>query len=276
MIEINRFEEVTQIKLSREMNGKPLYWVATYLVDGLLIDTGPAHTAQELVDFLEGQNVMYAINTHHHEDHIGGNYLLQQQLNVRIYAHSKEVPVINQTPKLLQYQVIVWGNPRPTEVLPAPSRIRTDYFNFDVVETPGHTTGHVAVVEAEKGWCFTGDLFVTEKPKAFRPFENVLEIIESMRKLTNLPTKRLILFTGIGRVILDGRTALGSCADYLEDLSRKVRDLAEKGLSVDDIRDQLIGKDTSLAALTEGDFSARHLINSILRSQNQTGAERQS
>jgi glyoxylase-like metal-dependent hydrolase (beta-lactamase superfamily II) len=271
MIEINCFGEVTQIKLSREMNSKPLYWVATYLVDGLLIDTGPVYTAQELVDFLKGQNVKYAINTHHHEDHIGANYLLQQQLNVRIYAHSKEVPLISQVPKLLQYQVIVWGNPKPTKVLPTPSRIQTDHFNFDVIETPGHTPGHIAVVEQENGWCFTGDLFVTEKPKAFRPFENVVEIIESMRKLVNLPSERLVLFTGISRIVPDGRTALRSCANYLEDLSRKVKDLAEKGLSVDDIRGRLIGKDTSLAALTEGDFSARHLINSIVRSQDRTG-----
>lgn len=266
MIEINRFEEVTQIKLSGEMNGKPMYWVAAYLVDGLLIDTGPVHTAQELVGFLRGQNVRWVINTHHHEDHIGANHLLQDQLDLRIYAHAKEVPLINETPKLLQYQVMVWGNPQPTKVLPSPRRIQTDHFIFDVVDTPGHTPGHVAVVEQEKGWCFTGDLFVTERPKAFRPFENLLEIIESMRKLVNLPTERLILFTGIGRVVQDGRAALQNCADYLEDLSRKVKSLAEKGLSVDDIRKQLIGRDTSLAALTEGDFSSRHLISSILRS----------
>jgi glyoxylase-like metal-dependent hydrolase (beta-lactamase superfamily II) len=163
---------------------------------------------------------------------------------------------------------MVWGDPRPTKVLPSPSRIETDHFHFDIVETPGHTPGHVAVVEPNRGWCFTGDLFVTEKPKAFRPFENVLEIVESMRKLVDLPTKGLVLFTGLGRVVKDGRPALRSCADYLEDLSRKVKSLAEEGLSVDDIREQLIGRDTSLAALTEGDFSARNLINSILRSQN--------
>jgi hypothetical protein len=35
MIEIKRFEEASQIKLSLEMNGKPLYWAVVYLIDGL-------------------------------------------------------------------------------------------------------------------------------------------------------------------------------------------------------------------------------------------------
>lgn len=49
MIEIGAFEEITQIRMSREIGGKPVYWVAAYLVDGLLIDTGCSYTARELV-----------------------------------------------------------------------------------------------------------------------------------------------------------------------------------------------------------------------------------
>jgi hydroxyacylglutathione hydrolase len=267
MIEVNHFEEVTQIKMSRTMNGKPLYWAAAYLVDGLLIDTGPRNTAEELVNFLEGQNVKFVVNTHYHEDHVGANYLLQKRLGIEIYAHSQEIPLINQVPKLLQYQEMVWGYPEPTKVYPSPDKIDTDHFHFGIVETPGHSVGHIAVVEPEKGWCFTGDLFVTEKPKAFRPAEDISEIIKSMRKLVELPTDRLILFTGIGRIVQDGRVALQSCADYLEDLSQKVKNLARKGLSVTAIREELIGEDSSLAALTEGDFSAENLIRSVLRSK---------
>jgi hypothetical protein len=71
-----------------------------------------------------------------------------------------------------------------------------------------------------------------------------------------LSTKRLILFTALGRIIQNGSAALQNCADYLEELSRKVTNLAKKGLSVTAVREQLIGKDTSLAPLNEGDFSA--------------------
>ncbi|MHA1362383.1 MAG: hypothetical protein ACTSP1_07580 [Candidatus Freyarchaeota archaeon] len=55
MIEVNCFGEVTQIKMSREVDGRPVYWTSAFLVDGLLIDTGPTLTAEELVEFLEGR-----------------------------------------------------------------------------------------------------------------------------------------------------------------------------------------------------------------------------
>ncbi|MGQ9723732.1 MAG: MBL fold metallo-hydrolase [Candidatus Jordarchaeum sp.] len=144
MIEINHFEEVMQIKLSQTMNGQPLYWAAAYLVDGLLIDTGPRHTAEELVEFLEGKNVRFAVNTHHHEDHIGANYLLQKKFGIKIFAHPEAIPLINQVPKLLQYQEMVWGYPEPTHVYPLPEIIETDHFRFQIIETPSHSVGHVA------------------------------------------------------------------------------------------------------------------------------------
>jgi hypothetical protein len=40
MIETAQCESVTQIGMSRDVGGKLLDWVAVYLVDGRLIDTG--------------------------------------------------------------------------------------------------------------------------------------------------------------------------------------------------------------------------------------------
>jgi hypothetical protein len=45
VIEIQAFEEITQIRMSREIGGNPVYWVASYLVDGLLMDTGCSYRA---------------------------------------------------------------------------------------------------------------------------------------------------------------------------------------------------------------------------------------
>lgn len=40
MIVAEKFGKVTQIKMGRDYEGRVLYWVAAYLVDSLLIDTG--------------------------------------------------------------------------------------------------------------------------------------------------------------------------------------------------------------------------------------------
>jgi hypothetical protein len=36
VFEIKTFGDITQIRLCRELGRKPLYWVAAYLVDGLV------------------------------------------------------------------------------------------------------------------------------------------------------------------------------------------------------------------------------------------------
>ena len=265
MIETNQFEEIVQIKMSRVIGGKPLYWVAAYLVDGLLIDTGCKHTADELIKFLEEQTLRLAVNTHYHEDHVGAYYLLKQKFGIEIFAHYESVSLINQVPQLYPYQEMVWGYPEPTKVDCLSEEIKTDHLHFEVVETPGHCKGHIALVEPEKGWCFSGDLFVSEKPKVVRPEENIREIMESMKKLIDLKTHRLILLTSIGKVVQDGRRALQSCLEYLQDVSQRAKQLEKEGLSIDTIRDKLFDREDHLAGFTDGQFSSENLIRAALR-----------
>jgi hypothetical protein len=49
MISSTQFSEVIRFDLARTIAGRGRYWTTAYLVDGLLIDTGCAHAADELV-----------------------------------------------------------------------------------------------------------------------------------------------------------------------------------------------------------------------------------
>ena len=266
MLEIIEFEEVTQIKMSLEVEGRPLYWVAAYLVDGLLIDTGCAHTAEELVAFLEGVPLDLVVNTHYHEDHVGANGIIARRFGVPILAHPDSVPRINMVPELNPYQEYVWGYPEASKVSPLGGTVETASFRFEVVETGGHCPGHVVLFEREKGWCFSGDIFITERPKVIRADEDAAGLIESMGKLAALPSpsERLVLFTSMGKIVPDGREALPACADYFDELGERVRSLAAEGLSPVEIRERIFGEDSSLAALTGGHFSSGNLVASLL------------
>ncbi len=267
MLEVDQFEEITRIRMGREMGGRMLYWVAAHLVDGLLIDTGCGHTAEELADFLEGKYLKLAVNTHHHEDHIGANHILMERFGIRIFASRDSIPFINRVTKMPPYREVVWGYPEPTEVEPLPERIETDHFCFDVVETPGHCDGHVALLEPTRGWCFSGDLFISQEPMAVRPEDDIAEIVRSMRRLIDLEVEKLILFTSAGKVVEDGREALQSCIEYFRDLSQRAKQLEREGLSVGAIRGRIFGRETSLAGPTEGDFSAENMIRAVLRAE---------
>jgi glyoxylase-like metal-dependent hydrolase (beta-lactamase superfamily II) len=266
MIEINDFEEVMQIKMSRLMDGRPLYWVAAYLVDGLLIDTGCGYTAEELADALAGRGLDLAVNTHHHEDHVAGNQLIMQKYGINIYAHPGAVPLISRPPNLNPYQELVWGCPHPSRVKPVTGQIKTKRFTFEVLETPGHCDDHIVLLEPRKGWCFSGDLFVSESQKVLRADENIGGIARSLEKLLGVKTDRLILFTSIGRVVEEGREALRQYMDFLRRLSEEVCLLHRGGFSENDIRDRIFGRESSLAAFTDGHYSTVNLIRSVLSS----------
>jgi len=265
VIEIQTFEEITQIRMSREIGGNPLYWVAAYLVDGLLIDTGCSYTAGELMSYLEKYPPKWVANTHYHEDHIGANRATQERFGINIYAHPQAVPLIGRSATLFPYQEQVWGYPEPSEVLPIPPVIQTERFSFEVIEAPGHSADHVALFERSKGWCFSGDIFAGEAVRVIRPEEDMETTVASLERLAALETQRLVLFTSSGRIVEDGRKALQECAGYLRSLSRKAKDLQAQGRTAQEIMNALFGGEHPRAQRTNGQFTTENLIRSVLK-----------
>ncbi|MDO9515113.1 MAG: MBL fold metallo-hydrolase [Syntrophales bacterium] len=264
MIETSRFEDVVQIRMSRMIDGVPAYWVAAYLVDGLLIDTGCSYTAEELAAYLGGRKVDTIINTHFHEDHIGGNHLIKEMFKAELYAHPESIPLIGKEAFLHPYQEMVWGYPVPTEAKPIPGVIEAGRFRYEVLETPGHSAGHVCLFEKDKGWCFSADIFSRETLKFIRPEEDMGQTVRSMKRLLDLETERLILLTSVGKIIEDGRGALRGCIDYLEDLSARAKGLKNQGYIMEEIMQKLFGGEHDFARFTNGQYTTDNLVRSVL------------
>lgn len=274
---------ITRILLSRELDGRPVYWTAAYLVGELLIDTGCPHTRDELLDFLGRQGLLggaggpgrtkllMVANTHAHEDHIGANARLQHDHGAKLLAHREAVPDIEHPPVIQPYRELTWGRADASRPEPIGSRLVTRAFDggrldFEVIETPGHARGHVSLVEPERGWCFSGDLFVGVEFKVARADEDLGAMARSMRRLARAETAGggLTLYTGIGQVFPDGHRHLAQCADRLVRLTAQARRLAGDGLTPPDIRDRLFGRESSLAALTGGHYSSEWFVRHLL------------
>jgi glyoxylase-like metal-dependent hydrolase (beta-lactamase superfamily II) len=265
MIEINNFEEVAQIRMSREMDGKPLFWVAAYLIDGLLIDTGCSFTACELLEYLEKEPPKMAVNTHFHEDHVGANRLIQERFGIDIYAHPDSIKLISQHVKLFPYQEIVWGYPDPSVVEPIPPSIHTERFTFEVTETPGHSLGHIALLERSKGWCFCGDIYTSNRVKTIRPEEDMGATALSIRRLAETETERLILFSSTGTIVENGRETLKSYIEYLKKLSCRAKALRSQGQTIQEIITSIFGGEHQRAQMTDGQYTTENLIRSVLK-----------
>jgi glyoxylase-like metal-dependent hydrolase (beta-lactamase superfamily II) len=269
MLKTSTYETVIRFDLARTFAGRGRYWTTAYLLDGLLIDTGCAHTARELVKALDGTPLTRIVNTHTHEDHIGGNGALQRQrADLEVLAHPLAIPVLadpHRQQPLHLYRQLFWGWPEPSRASPLLDEawLETEHFRFQMHYTPGHSADHLCLYAPEQGWLFSGDLFVGGWERALREGYDIWQIIASLKRVATLPST--VMFPGSARIRENPKEELESKITYLEEYGNKVLELHRKGWNVDAIVRALCGKPMFIEIVTWGNFTRRHLVLSYLR-----------
>ena len=148
--------------------------------------------AQPVLDELARQSwpLDFIFNTHHHGDHVGGNLELKQRTGCMIVgakADSHRIPGIDITLS------------------------EGDYFelgsvNFKILETPGHTSGHIVFYSADENVLFCGDTLFAMG--CGRLFEGTAEQMwQSLQKLRALPSDTQVYCTH-EYTLANGRFAL--------------------------------------------------------------------
>jgi len=152
----------------------------------ILIDTGlygSASTIKQTADKLFGANVppQFIFLTHGHFDHVGAVKELAEEWNVTVYAHERELPFLTGLESYLPPDPTVGGGimaassflyPRSpidlSERLEVVSGERLPGFDeWRVIDTPGHTQGHVSLYRERDRLLIVGDAFVTTKQESF-------------------------------------------------------------------------------------------------------------
>jgi glyoxylase-like metal-dependent hydrolase (beta-lactamase superfamily II) len=269
MLKTSFYDGVTRFDLARSLAGRGRYWTTAYSLDGLLIDSGPAHTAGELVTALEDKPLARLVNTHSHEDHIGANGGLgRAHPGLEILAHPLALPVLAE-PRRLQplqpYRSLFWGWPEPSQANPLAEGdwVESECYRLQVIYTPGHSLDHLCLYAPEQGWLFTGDLFVGGQERALREDGDIWGIIASLKRVAALPSSRM--FPGSARVRENPKAELRAKIAYLEELGGNVLALHKKGWEVAAIVRALCGKPMWIEPFTLGNFARRHLVLSYLR-----------
>lgn len=261
MFEIKNYREISRIMMGSEINGRVYYSVAAYLVDDLLIDTGCHNTRWELVDYLTDKEVSLAVNTHHHIDHIGGNKVIMDRLKVPVSAPGDSVPIIAGKQDIFFYQEDLWGCPEPCLVNALGDTISTAHYTLDVVHTSGHSPDHVVFFLREKGWLFTGDEFLTEKPNSARKNEDNRLILKALKRMLALEPSLLI--TSSGKMHENASDILRQNISYLEEIRDRILNMKNKGLSIREIVFKLFGGETRLKEFTGGQFCRENFVRSF-------------
>lgn len=269
MLKITDYGPVTRFDMARSLPGGFRYWTTCYMVDGMLVDTGCAHCRPEMLKVLEGRPLDRIVNTHTHEDHIGSNGALQgRQPDLEVLAHPLALPVLADPcgrQPLHPYRRLFWGWPEPCRAQPLSDGevFHSRQYTWRVCYTPGHAADHFCLYEPEKGWLFSGDLYVGGKDRALRAGYDIWMIIESLKRVAELPARKL--FPGSARMREDPPQAIREKITYLEDLGQQVLALHQRGWTVAQISRKLMGGSTFVEFVTLGHFSRRNLVRSYLR-----------
>lgn len=165
---------MTEILIIKCLNDNYAYIYLNDKKEAFVVDPSEA---SPVIDTLEKNDLQlkYILNTHHHFDHIGGNFELKEKYNCKIVGSKKDrdrIPGID------------------IEISDG------DYWSFkehtaQIIEIPGHTSGHIAFFFKSLNAVFTGDtLFSLGCGRLFEGTPTMMW--NSLKKLRALPDQTKI------------------------------------------------------------------------------------
>ncbi|HPA36469.1 MAG TPA: MBL fold metallo-hydrolase [Chitinophagales bacterium] len=260
------FDGVHYYRFSVYRLGSNVQTVYAYVVDDLLIDTAQSHNQENILLVAEQHKINKIILTHHHEDHSGNVSLLMDVLNVDAYAHPETVRILKRGYKVSPLAQFISGGVMSAHLKPLLETdiVETAHHRLQPIYTPGHCTDHYCYYEKERGWLFSGDLYVADKIKYFANFESLLTQIESLKKLVALDFD--VLFCAHNPKTVGGKQRLRNKLQFFEDFAGQVEKYYRQGHNARQIFALMGMKENYLNKyLTFGNFCAENMVHSVVK-----------
>lgn len=150
-----------------------------FITDGSTGDVAVVDPSEPgpVIDYCVKHNVRpkFVMNTHHHWDHVGGNLALQSEFGARVVGYRGDADRI----------------PGIDIALNEGDTFELGRSSFDIMHTPGHTTGHIVYYSKQNKALFCGDAMFSMGCGG--NFEGTYrDLFDSLTKLKSLPDDTLV------------------------------------------------------------------------------------
>jgi hydroxyacylglutathione hydrolase len=147
------------------LDGFPPFSINIYVMGGVLVDSGTRFAVRRIVRQLRGRNLTAHALTHAHPDHQGASHAICKLLGLPLWCGAADALAMETAGEIMARMPPHWlsatvgphwvGPPHPVS-----RRLREgdEVGGFRVLETPGHTAGHLSFWREQDRVLIVGDV----------------------------------------------------------------------------------------------------------------------
>jgi hydroxyacylglutathione hydrolase len=147
------------------LDGFPPFAINVYLMGDVLVDAGSRHAAKRILRQLNGRTLATHVVTHAHADHQGSSHEVCEALRVPLWCGALDAEAIEdgqiraRMPSHPINSLIAMTFPGPPHPVARRLREGDEIAGFQVLDTPGHSAGHISLWRDADRTLICGDVF---------------------------------------------------------------------------------------------------------------------
>lgn len=173
-----------------QLKGSPENAVNVYVIGDVLIDAGLAFDRKRILDQLEGLQINAHALTHAHLDHFGSSHAVCGALGIPMWCGEKDVEAV-ESGKMVGPFGLMLPAARSNPIARA-LKEGDEVAGFTVLDTPGHSPGHVSYWRESDRTLICGDVMWGQNPFTMRgAIQEPFPVVSPDHELNRRSARRL-------------------------------------------------------------------------------------